>query len=132
MLTYKQAYDKIIEAYFRDEIEPLLPTFCFCGTLNENNPKYWTGFECKNDGVHYVGRELQKMEVALLSTMEDVLKIPYKSQLSENWKEFLSYENALFAGMSAALDVLKEIHRARGEDVDGEFQPFVKRQLTPA
>jgi len=32
--------------------------------------------------------------------------------------------------MCAALDVLKEIHRSRGEDVDTEPEtPFVKRQL---
>jgi len=33
-MTYKQAYDKIIDAYFKDEIKPMDSNFCFCGTLH--------------------------------------------------------------------------------------------------
>lgn len=38
-LTYKQAESKIFDAYFRDEIRPLSPEFCFCGTLCNNSDK---------------------------------------------------------------------------------------------
>lgn len=130
-LTYRQAYDKIIEAYFKDEIKPLMPNFCFCGTLNKNDSRYWIGFKRKEDGFYYSGIELQKMEVELLVAMGKFLNINLYSinTRSEDIERHPLYEAALFAGMSAALDVLREIHRSRGEDVDGEFTPFTKREL---
>lgn len=41
--------------------------------------------------------------------------------------EHLLYEDYLFEGMCAALEVLKDIHKKRGEEV--EFKPLVKRVL---
>jgi hypothetical protein len=32
-MDYKTAYNKIIDAYFKDEIRPYISKFCFCGTL---------------------------------------------------------------------------------------------------
>lgn len=66
------------------------------------------------------------MEFALVYTVNenkgnndyDPKKHPYNEQ----------YEAALFAGMSAALDVLKQIHIERGEVID-EVPVFTKRQL---
>lgn len=113
-LTYKQAYDKIIEAYFKDEIKPYDPKFCFCGTLNKGCDDYWKTYDIKLDGIYYYGAELQKLEEALFS------KLPrYCPDRGEE---------KLFAGMCAALDVLKEIHRERGENVD-ELPTLTKRQL---
>lgn len=40
------------------------------------------------------------------------------------------YEDDFFKGMTAALEVLKDIHRSRGEDVDG-VKVFTKRVLAP-
>lgn len=36
-LTYRQAYDKIIDAYFKGEIRPMEAMFCFCGILSDNS-----------------------------------------------------------------------------------------------
>lgn len=41
----------------------------------------------------------------------------------------MNYEEGLFEGMVKALEVLKEIHRSRGENVDEEIQAFTKRNL---
>lgn len=118
-LTYRQAYDKIIEAYFKDEIEPFDSEFCFCGTLAPDfDWKYNKG------GYPYTNDEYVNMESTLLKVIcKTTIGFMKARQFDSN------YENALFAGMSAALDVLKEIHRSRGEDVDGEFTPFTKREL---
>src|SRR5690349_13607846 len=123
-MTYQQAYNKIIEAYFKDEIEPWDAKFCFCGTLcngktgwnrstilaiNKNDPH--------NDYGDYLGIEYTKMERALLE--------PFNCP----GRRHNDYEAALFEGMCAALDVLKEIHRSRGENVDEVLPAFTKRQL---
>jgi hypothetical protein len=107
-LTYKQAYDKIIDAYFKDEIEPYDAKFCFCGTLCDNSVG-WMGNSLT--GIHnnfgsYSGVDYGKMESALFS------------KIDRTGRHMPDYEDALFSGMVAALDVLKEIHRSRGEDVD--------------
>lgn len=124
-LTYKEAYDKIIEAYFKDEIEPLDPKFCFCGTLCNNDATWFgnslsiqgriTNFDYR-DFNGYTKEQFVEMEAALLK---------HTSFLRY---DDIDYENALFNGMCAALDVLKQIHKERGEDVDG-VQEFTKRRL---
>ena len=113
-LTYKQAYDKIIEAYFKDEIKPLDPKFCFCGNLCDKTDHWYGGIENDYQPSHgYTATELMDMEAALLEVSFFANPID---------------EEKLFAGMSAALDVLKEIHRSRGENVD-ELPVLTKRVL---
>lgn len=127
-MTYKQAYDKIIDAYFRDEIRPYVSEFCFCGTLAgdaswDKNP---------NDTYQVINgysiKEYKRMERALM------VKLGVKA-FTFSWLPDTGvndsnpeYEAALFAGMSAALDVLKQIHIERGEVID-EVPVFTKRQL---
>lgn len=144
-LTYKQAYDKIIEAYFKDQIQPYEPKFCFCGTLSGGSN--W-------ERGMYNGRELRLMEASLLKTLraetlgfigEPVMVEEASPELGcghlayyeprqtngsiEEIIEHPNYETALFNGMVAALGTLKEIHRSRGEDVDGDIPVFSKRNL---
>lgn len=129
-LTYRQAYDKIIEAYFKDEIKPLNSSFCFCGTLNKNDNFYWLCYDRKIDGIYYSGNELQRLEVAFLIPIAknlagvDLFYGDPKAAYSHP-----NYENALFAGMSAALEVLKQIHKDRGESVDEDIPVFTQRKL---
>lgn len=122
-LTYKEAKEKIFDAYFKDEIQPFNTCFCFCGTLCDNNSSWYNfhaGLHC--DGMllqthypshGYSGEELKRMEYALLRELP----------IDRN-----NYEVKLFEGMCSALEVLKEIHKSRGENVDEEI-PFVKRDL---
>src|SRR5688572_19763374 len=124
-LTYKEAYDKIITAYFKDEIKPMNANFCFCGTLCGNTDNWFKGVPGYRLGSHgYTGRELGRMEAALIFNGEWWVRI-ITNVYSDPHKD---YEDALFAGMCAALEVLKDIHRERGEDVD-EVPGFTKREL---
>src|SRR5689334_6270018 len=114
-LTYKQAYDKIIDAYFKNEIQPYDMQFCFCGTLA------WSG---RNSGVigdwsnkDYSTQELRDMEHALLVTIQRKMKrfFPYMSLFAEDYSSHSNtvilrerllahekFEDALFDGMCAA------------------------------
>lgn len=127
-LTYRQAYDKIIEAYFRDEFEPFDAQFCFCGTLCGGSTEWHINTGCDlsksyhNDFGNYSGKEYVAMETALLRPLTD-----YGGSRKYEIGSVM-HETALFEGMCAALEVLKQIHRERGEDVD-EVPLFNKREL---
>jgi hypothetical protein len=126
-LTYRQAYDKIIEAYFKDEIKPFDPDFCFCGNLND---KSWTwGGQC-DERKYYTADQYVKMEKALFRGMNEVRN----DATSGGWKSIKNTdagERSLFEGMCAALEVLKQIHIERGEIID-ETPAFTKRELVAA
>ena len=126
-LTYKQAFDKITEAYIKDEIQPFRNEFCFCGTLADGS----AGWRHRNINGYSV-LEFVKMEDALLNT------ISANTGGGPSWfralictsdmVEHSNYEDAIFLGMCAALEVLKQIHIERGEIID-ETPTFTKRQL---
>lgn len=137
-LTYRQAYDKIIDAYFKDEIQPLEERFCFCGTLNNNSPT-WNKYGSAAHRYSYA--EFKSMELPLLNIiLEKTLGRKWKNDdgffvapitVSDTIAIFSHphFEDALFQGMCAALEVLKQIHRDRGENVDEDIPTFTKRQL---
>lgn len=125
MITYKKAFDKITEAYIKDEIKPMDRNTCFCGTL---------GWNTGND--YYTRYDYKKMEWALLRRLIGIytdlvyLTPPQINIYGFQWvfcegvKEGVEpktkeYEDALFRGLCDALDVLKKIHIERGENVDG-------------
>lgn len=123
-MTYKEAEDKIIQAYFRDEIKPFDSSFCICGTLHGSETwnliSYWPMPESP-----YTYEEYKRIEWPLLFGINEFLsgKMVYGDrETSSHW------EDALFYGMCAALEVLKQIHIDRGENIDPV--PFKKRQLS--
>lgn len=128
-LTYKQAEDLIFKAYFNDKIKPYIKSFCFCGTLcyRKNEGLFW------NPNL-YSFFEYEMMEERLLSVLRDntvggVCNIYGFNGFNYGSRYEITrhpnYEDALFKGMCASLEVLKQIHRDRGEDVD--FTPLTKR-----
>jgi len=123
-LTYKEAYNKIIDAYFKDEIKPLDTNYCFCGTLSPN--RGWD-FQLNDCEYPYSRTEYRRMELALLDKLSDCKIVSKKGVYS--FFPSHSYEKKLFSGMCAALEVLKQIHKDRGENVDEETT-FTKRVLT--
>jgi len=118
-LTYQQAYNKIIDAYFKDEIKPLDCQFCFCGSLCGNG--HWRG----GDKL-YTAQQYRSMEIELLKALCG-LNTFYEYNCYK-FNPSSEYEDALFEGMSKALDVLKSIHEKRGEIIDEPIQ-LKKRQL---
>lgn len=132
-LTYRQAYDKIIEAYFKDQISPMKENFCFCGTLCGNRTS-WSTSAFRPYFHNYSYEEYGNMEKALFSVWPQITWFDNANvhvagiDITVRW----DYEEKLFQGMSAALDVLKEIHRSRGENVDEDIPAFTKRELAKA
>jgi len=142
MLTYQQAYDKIIQAYFNDEIQPYNSDFCFCGTLADGADNW-----CRWSDVtksQYTAKQYSLMEIGLLGTISNIMgehipemrdnvfanstdKTDYGS-LRKQLEAHEKFEDALFQGMCAALEVLKQIHKERGEDVDNISTPFTQRK----
>ncbi len=138
MPTYREQYDKIIQAYFRDEIQPYNRQFCFCGTLG-----YMKGdiFSSRWDYQLYHQLEYANMERALLTIIRNETIGANGSQsifidgeecsiLRTVIANHKNYETALFNGMCAALEVLKEIHISRGEKIDEDIPQFTKRNLS--
>lgn len=138
-MTYKEAESLIIDAYFKDEINPYQGEFCFCGALNHNNANWRTW-----GNKFYSVSEFLRMEYALLSTINimtynsgDIFYASGKWDIKDAnghtvdrgvVKQHPNYENALFEGMVAALSVLRDIHKSHGENVEEEVV-FKKRVL---
>lgn len=120
-MTYNEAYNKIIDAYFKDEIKPMDTKFCFCGTLCDNTKVWYGGIVLRLASHGYNGKEFLDMEGALFGGIRKIDGL--------GWGSKAISEDALFSGMCAALDVLKNIHRERGENVD-EVPQFTKRSLS--
>lgn len=121
MNTFKQAFDKITEAYIKGEIKVGYSEFCFCGTLTGGNYNWALRSKCVN--MAYTYEEFGRMERALFS-------VDPESGWEDNGavadKKVGEDEDLLFAGMTAALEVLKQIHIERGEVID-ESPVFSKR-----
>ena len=124
--TYEQQFNKITEAYIKDEIEPYDSEFCFCGTLNpyRNIEGLSMAWNYDLNGVTqqyrhpqpYTYKEYKRMEIALFDNLREVVKG------NAGWEE------RLFSGMCEALEVLKQIHIERGEVID-DTPVFKKREL---
>ncbi len=132
MPNYREQYDKIIQAYFRDEIEICDSEFCFCGTLSptgrkwNTSPNFSWGKDSYQDHKYdhpqpYTLSEYKRMEWALVDTKNDYAA--HNGIRSD-------HEDAIFMGMSAALEVLKQIHISRGEKIDEDIPQFTKRELS--
>ena len=127
--TYEQQFNKITEAYIKGDIKPMDRSFCFCGTLEDNDHKWINKNTCKN--LTYSFGEYKKMEDALLNhlTQFSIFRTIDGCWMGNGCPELcdpIKYEPALFNGIVAALEVLKQIHIERGEIID---QPpvFTKR-----
>ncbi len=131
--SYKEQFDKITEAYIKGEIKPYKSNFCFCGTIA---PEEYSADGHKNWNNHD-GKFMQHKHFYTLSEygkMEEALFIPlhaFNGKISgmniyrlEEGDE--GYEDAMFDGMCAALEVLKQIHVHKG-DIADEYPVFKKR-----
>ncbi len=133
--TYETQRQKIIDAYFKDEIKPFSSSFCFCGTLAGNKPD-WNDCQQSNANLAYTHQEFKRMEQPLLDTV--CLATEAKTWISHFQdgtqvpvpliKSSPNYEQGLFEGMAASLEVLKQIHIERGEVID-QVPVFTKRVL---
>lgn len=133
--TYQQQFDKITEAYIRDEIKPLSKLFCFCGTLSNDWMKGDKNYSYKEyadmeEALFSTIPEIEYMGKGTLSTSKFAASIGLLDFLDEPEKQIPNYEDKLFSGMVAALEVLKQIHIERGEVIDTPPQ-FIQRTFKP-
>ena len=127
-LTYIEARDKIWNAYFRDEITPIYSCACFVGNLLGEKDTWWMGREaCRIDYENPIAAMTDRafVEKNGMYSAEEILSMEaafmkcYPSQGEEK----------LFAGMLAALEVLKQIHRDRGDYIPEDEPLLTKRTL---
>lgn len=125
MLTYKQAFDKITEAYIKDELNPMNGEFCFCGTLAGGRRwRYGEG--------DYSPEEYGEMEGPLLrGLMADVHYYTVEGKYGIFMNKDKATEELVFKNMCNSLEVLKQIHVRRGENVE-ETPIFIKREKKEA
>jgi hypothetical protein len=156
MITYKQQFDKLTEAYFNNEVHPYDDCVCFVGNLLNNNGDWSyfrdfnlirnTGIDLKsliqpaNPGVSlqdilnneaegfYYFEEILGLEREFLTTYESITGVQEPALVISHIK---IDEEALFQAFSKTLDMLYMIHVAKGENVP-ERIPFAKRGLVSA
>jgi hypothetical protein len=125
--TFRESYDLVIDAYFKDQINPYDNDFCICGTLA--GTAKWNNFGRERVGPYSYG-EYKRIEMGLLHGINIHLCHIGAPMMKTHDKEFQAtsvFEDALFYGMTKSLDVLKEIHESRGEVIES-FE-FKKREL---
>ncbi len=164
-MNYSQAFNKLTEAYIKDEVNPFSSCNCFVGNLLDNSNKWAHNREyqevinkkfkitsCVTENKtfdNYTMQEIVKLERMFLITY---IKFGKREEFCENEDEF-NYgketdffskdetwenvskiqEDALFKAFEKTLDLLKDIHKNKGEDIDNQFIPeFKKRELQTA
>lgn len=135
--TFKQQYDKIVSAYFKDELQPYIRCACFIGNLigdqgnfREQNPRI-SYFANK----FYTEKQIEDLERNFLITIsQNTIESQRKCLSASDTVDMINiiagdrnYENALFMAMDSTLQMLKEIHKGWGENV--EECKFEKRTL---
>lgn len=136
MITFKQQFDKLTEAYIRGEVYPYEPCACFVGNLLNRTSDWCTrgGIIWKELYFHDESSEEQMKRAVLREsggfyTIHEIhlLEQTFLMNIRTNreWNEPL-YEEQLFKAFEKTLDLLKQIHESKGEIVE-PFQ-FTKRQ----
>ncbi len=122
--TFLEQYNKIVNAYLKNELNPMKPCGCFVGNLL-NNSREWSLSsieECvkKEANGFYTVEEIEKLEREFMfGDMNDGRWFSIQGKILD--------EEALYKSMERTLLMLKEIHESKGEIV--ESYTFSKRQL---
>ncbi len=144
-LTYRQAYDRIVDAYFKNELNPFKDCACFIGNLLGDS--IWG--HCRNyiasesqlkegneliSSFGYTLIQIGEMEDNFLNVIIHSTTRHGKQTRPRSFNTFYidkyggNYEDALFDAMSSTLDMLKKIHEDNGEIIDAPV--FKKRIVT--
>lgn len=108
-MTFRQAFNKVTEAYFKGEIVALDSKFCFCGTLCDNSDAWALSVSRRihHDYNGFKGNHFVRMERALFDGIWEVVP-------TYGCTDHPLYETALFNGMSAAIDEMRLIYIEEG------------------
>lgn len=136
--TFKEQSEKIIQAYLKCEIEPMNPCGCFVGNLL-NNTREWRkgiGFvygttsadvTLKLEAMRSISKESKNLyslqEIADIEENFMTIVTGYGNHLGYDYSE-----EALFEAMVSTLEMLKQIHISKGEQIEEEIT-LQKREL---
>jgi hypothetical protein len=138
--TFEIQYQKIVSAYYKNELKPLSSCACFIGNLLNNNSE-WANARCYVNMIedfewymHDFGINTIKEESKGLYSIEEIIGMessfiqlcfPGESPGKRN-ADLLKEEN-LFNAMVSTLEMLRKIHESKGEIV--KDYNFTKREL---
>lgn len=134
--TYEQQWQKLTEAYLRGEMQPCNSCCCFIGNLLNGNSDWASGrtFDyTKPDTpaipipslVHFTSKAIIKESNGYYSVEEILNMETIFLNVACNSDD---YNEGIFEGMTAALEVLRKIHEAKG-DPTAKYITLAKRQL---
>lgn len=150
-LDYASQFNKLTEAYIRNEVNPMTNCNCFVGNLLNNRPKwaahrffprilrvnpeslYRTKFTSLKS-INYILEEQTNSfytpsDILLLERMFlKTFLLSGGNEVADWYNPLETDEDALFVAFEKTLDLLKEIHISKGEIIE-EVPTFVKRQL---
>ena len=130
--TYKQQFDKLTEAYITDDVRPFSPCACFVGNLLNGRTDWQSGqigFHSGESASNCIQQESNG-----LYTIDDINRMEYNFMIKKFngasifWddRKLCIDEELLFQAFASTLEMLKEIHISKGEEVD-EVPEFKKR-----
>lgn len=142
--TYREQYDKIVDAYIKDKLKPWDCIACFIGNLL-NGKDDWAHGRTMTRGTNNVlvcdisinDARVQLAQQCVDDESNGLYSLREICALEENFLNYISplgidgcSEQQLFEAMCSTLEMLRLIHISKGEDVDAI--PLTKRVLEVA
>lgn len=142
--TFQEQYNKIVNAYYKNTLQPHNSCACFIGNLLNNNDTWHKGRtlldntsflspyvkigEWSGEGYdNYVqeAKECLMLECNNLYSMKDIMKMEQHFLRIVNSRQ--GCEETLFRAMESTLLILRELHESKAEVI--QDYNFTKREL---
>lgn len=136
--TFEEQYQKIVSAYYKNELKPLVSCACFIGNLL-NKKRDWTSIRIAGDEgfkIRPIKDDLYNYSLVFiyeisggLYTPEDIVRMEnnFVTKCYPSNEEDNLTEESLFHAMESTLEMLRKIHESTGEVV--KDYNFTKREL---
>jgi hypothetical protein len=146
LLTFEQARNRIIQAYYKDELDPFKNGACFVGNLLGNRDEWSYArvspcFVVPGTNTSIYGKNpktVKHLQAGLQLINEHGYTAKQITAMENNfltiicvWHKGKSEEDVLFDAMDSTIDMLRKIHIQNGEVIPEPFV-FAKRQLAVA
>lgn len=133
MLSYKQQFDKLTEAYIQDRVQPYSGCACFIGNLLDGRSEWLNcrgGYDFSKGDYDSILVFVDLGEWNGYTSMEIIeMEKLFLGIIYKEWSiKGIGWEDALFEAFEKTLELLKEIHTSHGEVIE-ETPAFNKRQL---
>lgn len=138
-MKFQDAYNKIVTAYYKNELNPWAPCACFVGNLL-NNRRDWGAVKSSEnfiwkDMFYPHGREQRNScEIEVIKeqsngfySSDDISRLEYNFIMTLQKSNSENREEYLFKAMESTLELLRKIHEEKGEIV--KDYTFTKREL---